>query len=364
MGTLASTTYDTVFSATYSDGSSASMGYSFTIPQFPVSASTLYAVSVNSKVTLGAQVTVFNTNSATTSPTVELFRSDGFTSSATNDNNTAIPATVTGAPLAPFTSEVINIPHVLTNYPILSDSITNSNSNFGNFTGDTTYTFNYATNNIPLPSAGTFATSTVITESINFHVTYYYCNTGTLATSLLTFTATLGNDRDVLLNWTTTDEQTGRKYGIEVSTDGANFTDNATVPAQNGGMNDAYSYNFPIAPGSKGILYFRLRLENVAGPDGYSPVAAVNLGDGRITAFSIYPNPPSTFINLTFPGNSQDWQVQIFAADGDMVQQNYFSNTNLATVNFNRKMAAGAYFVRAINPQTNDHYAGSFVIRD
>jgi hypothetical protein len=204
-----------------------------------------------------------------------------------------------------------------------------------------------------------------VLATVNFNLTYYYCYTGTLAVNLLNFTATLENPQTVLLNWLTTAETAGEKYVVQVSSgSGTDFRNVDTVLADGVAGNGNYAYNYMVQPTDKGNLYFRLQLVDASGAVNYSPLRIINLGNGSITAFSIYPNPPSTFINLTFPGNSQDWQVQIFAADGDLVQQNYFSNTNLATVNFNRKMAAGAYFVRAINPQTNDHYAGSFVIRD
>jgi len=196
-------------------------------------------------------------------------------------------------------------------------------------------------------------------------LTYYYCYTGTLAANFLTFTATLENPQTILLNWLTTNETPGEKYVVQVSSgNGTDFSNVDTVLADGVAGNGNYAYNYMVQPTDKGNLYFRLQLIEPGGTTSYSPLRVVGLGNGSGSAFSIYPNPPGTFINLTFPGNSRDWQVQIFAADGDLVQQNYFSNTNLATVNFDHKMAAGAYFVRAINPQTNDHYAGSFVIRD
>jgi Secretion system C-terminal sorting domain len=196
-------------------------------------------------------------------------------------------------------------------------------------------------------------------------LTYYYCFTGPLAVNLLNFTATLQNPQSVLLNWLTTGEDPGEKYVVQVSTgSGTDFTNVDTVSADGVAGNGAYAYEYAVPPADKGNLYFRLEIIEPTGVTSYSPLRIINLGNGSITSFSIYPNPPSTFINLSFPGNSQNWDVQIFAANGDLVQQNYFSNTNLATVNFNHKMAAGAYFVRAVGPQTNTHYSGSFIIKD
>lgn len=266
----------------------------------------------------------------------------------------------------PANTTVTDGPSTLyTNYPMSYDSLTTGSSDLNAFVGTGTANLLY------INAATVSINNTIVSQnpslslSETLTLTYYYCYTGTLAVNLLNFTATLENPQTVLLNWLTTGETPGEKYVVQVSTgNGTDFLNVDTVSADGVAGNGNYAYQYAVAPGDKGNLYFRIQLVDASGAVSYSPLRIINLGNGAITAFSIYPNPPSTFINLTFPGNSRDWQVQIFAADGDLVQQNYFSNTNLATVNFNHKMAAGAYFVRAINPQTNDHYAGSFVIRD
>jgi hypothetical protein len=255
---------------------------------------------------------------------------------------------------------------VITNDAIIVDSLSTGAGNLSqaSWVGSGNITFAYtpesALNTSP---SGIRVNSSTISDQITFSVTYYFCNPGTLAEDLLTFTAVRENDQTVLLNWSTANEQAGRKYVVEVSSDGTNFTDTATKNAIPTASDALYSYSFPTSPTAKGRLYFRLRLENVTGLPEYSAIRIVNLGTGTTTGFSIYPNPPSDFINLTFPGDNQNWQVQIFAADGNLVQQNYYPSTNLIHLNFARKMASGAYFVRAINPQTNQNYTGSFVIR-
>jgi hypothetical protein len=245
------------------------------------------------------------------------------------------------------------------------DTITNSEPLLNDFIGSSTLNVGYY-NYIFLQQTNTnVSVAADLSVSIKLSLTYYYCYTGPLAANFLTFTATLENPQTVLLNWLTTNETPGEKYVVQVSSgNGTDFSNVDTILADGVAGNGNYAYNYMVQPTDKGNLYFRLQLIEPGGTTSYSPLRVVGLGNGSGSAFSIYPNPPGTFINLTFPGNSRDWQVQIFAADGDLVQQNYFSNTNLATVNFNHKMAAGAYFVRAINPETNDHSAGSFVLRD
>jgi len=278
---------------------------------------------------------------------------------------TSIPKSLTFINV-PTMSTVTDGPStVYTNYQMSYDSLTTSSSDLNYFVGSGTANLVYI-NSATVSINNTIVSQTpslALSETIS--LTYYYCYTGPLAVNLLNFTATLQNPQSVLLNWLTTDEVAGEKYVVQVSTgNGTDFTNVDTVSVDGVAGNGAYAYEYAVPPTDKGNLYFRLEILEPTGVTSYSPMRIINLGNGSITSFSIYPNPPNTFINLSFPGNNQNWDVQIFAANGDLVQQNYFSNTNLATVNFNHKMAAGAYFVRAIGPQTNTHYSGSFIIRD
>lgn len=254
---------------------------------------------------------------------------------------------------------------VYTNYSMSYDSVTTSSSNLNAFIGTGTADILY------INAATVSINNTIVTQnpslamSETLSLTYYYCYTGTLAVNLINFTATLENPQTVLLNWLTTGETPGEKYVVQVSSgNGTDFENVDTVSADGVAGNGNYAYQYMVPPADKGNLYFRIQMIDANGTVSYSPLRVINLGNGAIGSFIIYPNPPSTFINLAFPGDRRNWQVQIFAANGNLVQQNNFSNTNLATVNFNNKMAAGAYFVRAIDPQSSDHYAGSFVIRD
>ena len=266
----------------------------------------------------------------------------------------------------PTSSTVTDGPStVYTNYPMAHDSVTTASSYLNDFVGTG------IANIIYINAATVSINNTIVSQNPDLQMnetlslTYYYCYTGTLAVNLLNFTATLENPQTALLNWLTTDETPGEKYVIQVSSgNGTDFENADTVLADGVAGNGNYAYQYMIPPADKGNLYLRIQIIDAGGAVSYSPLRIINLGNEATSSFLIYPNPPSTFINLTFPGNARNWQVQIFAANGNLVQQNYFNDTNLATVNFNNKMAAGAYFVRAIDPQSNDHYAGSFVIRD
>jgi hypothetical protein len=363
-GTLGSITYDTSYSG------SVSSSFSYTLPQFSLSASTLYAVTFKSVVSANAAVEVFNASPSTIpNPLVSLFRTDGFTSTVTGNlsSSMVVPSSpVAGPPLASFASELIPMPNVVNNQLLVNDSLTPASTpDFSGFTGAGTIPFTYSTNNIALPqNAGTFATSTSVTDNINFSITYYYCTPPLLATDIITFTAIRENDQTVLLGWVSANEQAGRTYHIEVSSDGAHFTDAGSVPSDPVNSQSSYSYNYTIPASASGKLYFQLKMVDDNGAGTYSPIRVIDLGAGGIAGFSIYPNPPSgDFINLLFPPAGQGWQVDVLAADGRLIQRNIFSNAPSALLNFNRRLAPGTYFARATEIQTASSHTLPFVIR-
>ena len=250
-------------------------------------------------------------------------------------------------------------------FNIISDSITTASAVLNDFVGTGTASLEYY-NYSSYSSAVTTTFSVLDTTTLN--LTYYYCYTGTLASNILSFTAIRTNDQTIQLQWNVTNEEPGRKYAVERSIgNGASFSTIATQSADPMTTDAAYSYNYIIGSADKGQLFFRIRQENADGTAGYSQVRIIDLGantpnTGR--GFSIYPNPPtSDFINIIFPPTGSDWQVDILAADGSLVQRNYYSNVPLAQLNFIRPLSAGAYFVRAVDQQTAESHVAPFVIR-
>jgi len=78
---------------------------------------------------------------------------------------------------------------------------------------------------------------------------------------------------------------------------------------------------------------------------------------------TLYPNPAKDFIQLTFNSLAgSDWQVDILAADGHIIQSNRYMNATQARVDFSVKLAAGAYFARVTDIRTTQHYTVTFAV--
>ena len=286
------------------------------------------------------------------------------------------PATTLGSNFVDYTmpfTDLVNTGDNITygpqtffnNTPVISDSITTAQPVLNSFVGAGSLNFTYKNTNVlnNVPSPGVTPSGNTETDNITVSVTYYFCNPTVLSINVITFTATKENDQTVSLNWITDNEKAGRRYDIEVSSGGGNFTVAGSIPSDPVDRDASYQYSCPIPAGATGYLYFRLLQVETDGKASYSPVRVVDLSSGGPQRFSIYPNPPTDFIQLTFPATSVGWQVDILAADGSRVQRNYYPNTNQAHLSFARKLPPGTYFARATDSRTAQSYVGSFVIQ-
>jgi len=342
--------------------------FSPTPPQFnPTSGKTLVSVVVTSTITATTTVTYQNTNASTVHffPTVN--RGDVIQLNGTPLTNGSASAMFPYTTLQPFGSPGDNVSYGPTNkfnnYRIIYDSITSSDPTFSSFQGSGSLALDYfASTSFSTP--GGVNISSTVSDQINLSIIYYYCNPIVLARELVTFTAIRKDENTILLNWTRVNEEPGRVYGVEVGGDGASFTGIASQPSDPVNKSASYSYSYAIRPLDKGKLYFRLKIADENNKVDYSPVRVIDLRVNSIApTFATYPNPAKDFIILNFPYTAQTWRTDIFAADGSPVQRFSCHNTITGRLNFDRKLPAGAYFVRAFDPQTTKDYTSSFIIR-
>ena len=345
--------------------------YNLTIPQFNPSPGgyTLLSAVLSATATTGTTVNYQNTslNPQDFFPTVN--RTDNIkvngTTAVNKNNEFDYDETV----LTPQGSAGDNVTYgpanTFDNTTLFTTSITNPGTLTGTYQGAGNLSVSYTSaffvgNNI---STDVHVTPT-LSDNITFSITYNFCNPTTLSSNILLFTAEKENNQTVDLKWQTTNEQPGRKDYIDVSAGGQDFAIVGSVSSDAANTEANYLYDYAIPVTATGKLYFRLRQVEANGSATWSDVRTINLdGNGPNSTFSIYPNPPNDYINLSIPGDNQDWQVEIVAADGSLVQRSFYRNSNAVKVTFVRRLSAGTYFVRAINPPTGKSYSGSFLMR-
>ena len=356
------------YTQTYTGGGG--NNYNLSVPQYnPPTGYALMAAVYSSAVSTTATLSLQNTNSVERDFTPDISRTD-----IVKLNGTTITGKSAGyggynfTALAPVGNPGDNITYgpdqIYNSTPLIYDSITNSSTLATRYTGSgnlsITYGSTFFVNDVP--SDVTY--STTLSDQVVFNFTYYICAPVVLSADFVSFTTTREDVSHALLKWSVGNEEPGRLYSVQVSPGGGDFADISSQPSSTLSSSADYSYSYANRPGMSGKVYFRIKQTDVNGSTSFSTIRVVDFGDSGNEAFSIFPNPvvAGTFISLSLPGDSRSWQVEIFSADGNLVQRSYFTNTSLATVNFNEKMAAGTYFVRASNPVSGEMHTGSFLV--
>ncbi len=178
-------------------------------------------------------------------------------------------------------------------------------------------------------------------------LTYYWCPSSVLATTMTNFTAALQNN-NVLLQWTVNDIQAGNKYEVEISTDGKDFQTLGQGVAEFSGSLSRYKYLYSPDQNFSGNLFFRIKETNTAGRIDYSEVrtTAINRNGAQ---YNLYPNPSITGINIQFNNPAGgNYEVDLINAYGQLnFTKKYILNQGGSIkIEWPEKPAAGVYFVR------------------
>jgi hypothetical protein len=139
-----------------------------------------------------------------------------------------------------------------------------------------------------------------------------------LPVKLISFTAQEKNNT-IVLNWKATAESQLRRYEVERSTDGRNFTKIGEVAALNASGNVDYSLVDPSP--NNGINYYRLRVEDLDGSAEYSHILRLTLYNGGVQVIAIYPNPVINHsFALQFSNVPQDnYRLEVYNSAGSLV---------------------------------------------
>ncbi len=356
--TLSSRSYDTLIT---SPGYGT---YTLTFPKWNPDSGTLVSVKLTASVSQQYGFTLKNADLMPSSYTILVGRYDQFTSPAMGVSfNNTIERTIGIFTLQPAAS-VTSPPFAFLQNYANTDSITGA---VAPFTGTGTLSFVYAPityTDVHANNNASYSYSASAGDSIHFSISYQFCNVGLLASSLIGFAALPEDPSTVKLSWTMANEEAGRIYEVQQSRDGAQFTAAGSLSSIGGGTgNEDYSYDWKAQGDPSGKWYFSLKIVSADGRVGYSDIKQVTLGTGDDGGLRLYPVPATDFINLSFPGAGEDWQVDVFAADGRLVFRQLYPAALAARLNFGQTFSRGAYFVRATGRKTNQSYTSSFLVR-
>jgi hypothetical protein len=354
---LATRTFDTTLT------SNGFRMYNLSFPQWSPDSGILVSVKLSAQVssTYGFTLTNEGTGSSTYPYSLTIGQEDVISGSVLSSPYTGITYQDVGNwSLLPEQS-VTYAPFVFLNNHITSDSIT---SNTTPFLGTGQVSLNYMSftyTDLTAENNSTYEYSDNISNTMKFSLQYLVCQSeGVLAINLMAWSAELISPGTVRLSWTDASATPGRQYQVQRSPDGRNFTTIATIMAETDSQSIDYNYIDQLPQASSGIIYYRLGLDD-AGQLSWSDIRTVTIPSSLDHSLRVYPNPAINYIDLVTGHNATDWQVEIFAAGGNLVQKQTCLQSSILHIPLNINMSQGVYFVRVTDLRGQQSYTTSFV---
>lgn len=120
----------------------------------------------------------------------------------------------------------------------------------------------------------------------------YACTTP-LPVELSSFKTEVDQDK-VVVNWTTMSEFNNKRFEVEKSLDGINFVSIAVINGK-GTSNTRNEYSYLDQSITEGLIYYRLKQNDLNGSFVYSDISSVNFNKNELV---FYPNPATDFLIL------------------------------------------------------------------
>ncbi len=218
------------------------------------------------------------------------------------------------------------------------------------FYGTGTVSFNYLTT----------STFTILTGSdnaifklraytrLNVTLVYYWCPSIVLETHLTNFTTSV-QDNNVIAQWKVNDPRPMDKYEIEMSTDGKEFKILGEGVSTISGNLTSYKFVYTPDRSFAGNLYFRIKRTDSDGKSIYSEIRTATISNNNKAAYSLYPNPSITGLNIQFTKpTGGEYEVELINSNG---QSNFLKKYSLdqggsINIEWPHKPAAGIYYLR------------------
>ena len=211
--------------------------------------------------------------------------------------------------------------------------------------------YNGSINNMPLNmNAVTTIPFTINTDPASYTTGRFSIVFNPAAVLPVTFTnvKAYAQQKQVIVEWGTSNETNVKQYEVERSADAVGFTTIGTTAAV-GNNGTAAQYKIADAKPLEGSNYYRIRSVDLGGEAGYSKTVQVNINSAKAApSVSVYPNPVvGRTIAIQFANVAKgQYQAQLFDALGQLVASKIIQHNGNNTVqNFevNEKFGAGKY---------------------
>jgi uncharacterized repeat protein (TIGR01451 family) len=176
---------------------------------------------------------------------------------------------------------------------------------------------------------------------------------GPLPVTMVSFTASLLQDKKVKLDWSTSMEINCRKYKIERSFDGNIFNNVANVSGSGTtSLFHSYSFTDDVFSATGSIVYYRIQQLDIDGKGSYSKVLPVKLKNENRQVI-ISPNPFSSYLNINMEWNKNEIIVAkvINIQGSEVISKNIQMSKGLNYISIDElsKLPSGNYFIQFIS---------------
>ncbi|MEO7046472.1 MAG: T9SS type A sorting domain-containing protein, partial [Ferruginibacter sp.] len=173
---------------------------------------------------------------------------------------------------------------------------------------------------------------------------------GVLSVNLINFNGKNEDNKNTLLNWSTSSEINIDHFEIQRSSTNTDFNTIGTVKG-NGSTSELHQYTFTDFAPQDGANYYRLKQVGVDGNFSYSSIIPVRFNLKKIT---IYPNPAQNKIyisnNQAF-SKGENINVELLDFGGKTLYKRQFKTdgVNINTLNIPTKIINGMYIIIVTN---------------
>jgi len=219
---------------------------------------------------------------------------------------------------------------------------------------------------ITLDGGANDTTTIVTTISGKVGLTYWWCPSVPLASTISNFSA-FKKDNQVMLQWYAANDQKDINYEIQYSKNGTDYQPVGTVPSNiaTAGTVTQYQYQYNTSPSDVGEIYFRIKRTDGSGNINYSMIKVVNLNAVQRIGIQTYPNPIVKTVMVQFDENQNgNFILELVSLTGQVIQQKsvILSGGNLAKFDLETRPITGLYILRAKNVANNKQYVTKVMI--
>jgi hypothetical protein len=158
------------------------------------------------------------------------------------------------------------------------------------------------------------------------------------------------NNKQVMLNWATTNEKNVSHFVIEKGGNGIDFKEAVLIFTDgNSEILTSYAYRDALTANSP-VIYYRLRIVGLDGKQTYSPVRTIHTSSttkGQLELLA-FPNPVVSELRITIPEGWQYRQVtyELYDGAGRLIKQVVNKNASQTEVFNMRSVTTGNYLIK------------------